>query len=46
MKEAIRRGFEAAERDFINTLALGKNGEIADRSGSCAIVTFIVGNNK
>jgi hypothetical protein len=43
VKEAIKKGFEATEREFINSYALGKNGEVIDRSGSCAVVTLIVG---
>lgn len=42
-REAILRGFENAERDFINNYALDKSGEVIDRSGSCAIMIFIIG---
>ncbi len=43
-REAILRGFENAERDYINNFALDKSGEIINRSGSCAIMIFIIGN--
>ena len=42
--EAIRRGFQKADNDFINKVALSLYGDIKDKSGSCAIVTLIVGN--
>lgn len=42
IKEAIRKGFENAERDFINNYAITRNGEVLDRSGSCAVITLIV----
>jgi hypothetical protein len=41
-KEAIIRGFENCEKEFIEKHALNKNGDIMDRSGSCAVVTFII----
>lgn len=43
-KEAIKRGFQAAESDFITNYALDPYGELADRSGSCAVVCLIVDN--
>ena len=43
MKDAIRNGFLRAENDFMNNLAMNKYGDIIDKSGSCAIVIFIVG---
>ncbi len=43
IKEAIRRGFELAEKDFISNFALSKNNEVLDRSGSCAVISLIVG---
>jgi hypothetical protein len=43
VNEAIRRGFETAEREFLNNKALNKLGEVLDRSGSCAGVAMIVG---
>ncbi|MFM7859298.1 MAG: PP2C family serine/threonine-protein phosphatase, partial [Flammeovirgaceae bacterium] len=43
-KEAIRKGFQAAENEFLTNYALDSFGEIADRSGSCAIVCLIVDN--
>ena len=39
---ALIRGFEEAERDFVNNFALNKNKEVVDKSGSCAIVALIV----
>ena len=42
-KEAILKGFENAEKDYINNYALDKSGEVLDRSGSCAIMIFIIG---
>lgn len=44
VKEAILRGFEAAENEFINNIAMNRAGDVLDRSGSCAIVTLIVDN--
>ncbi len=41
-KEALEKGFEKAEADFINNHALSKNKDILDRSGSCAIVVLII----
>ena len=43
-KEAIKKGFQSAEKDFIMNYALNPNGELADRSGSCAVVCLIVDN--
>lgn len=43
MKDAIKKGFEAAESEFLNNYAMGKNAEVLDRSGSCAVVSLIVG---
>lgn len=43
IEEAIRCGFQKADNDFINKFALSKFGDIKDKSGSCAIVTLIVG---
>lgn len=42
--EAIKKGFEACERDFINNIALNKSKEIVDRSGSCALISLIIGD--
>jgi hypothetical protein len=42
-KQAIIRGFENAENEYINYYAIGKNGSVFDRSGSCAVVAFIIG---
>jgi protein phosphatase 2C family protein 2/3 len=41
--DAITKGFENAEKDFINNYAMNKSGEVVNRSGSCAIVLFIIG---
>lgn len=43
VKEAIKKGFEAAERDYLTNYALNRNGDVVDRSGSCAVVTMVVG---
>ncbi len=41
-REALRRGFESAEKRF---LELAHNGAgVTERSGSCAVVTLIVGD--
>ena len=42
--EALTKGFEAAETDFINNHALTEDEEMADRSGSCAVIAILVGN--
>ena len=44
IREAIKIGFYKADNDFLNNHALDKFGDLLDRSGSCAIVTLIVGN--
>ncbi len=41
-EEALRRGFEKAEEDFIYVQAMTKNMEVLDKSGSCAVVALIV----
>lgn len=42
-KEALIRGFEAAEQEFLSKYALNKSGnDVIDRSGSCAIVALVV----
>ena len=43
VKEAIKNGFEAAETEFLTNYAQYKNGDVLDRSGSCAILSLIVG---
>ena len=40
--EAIRRGCEQAEKDFLNHHAMNNNQAIIDRSGSCAIFALII----
>ena len=41
-EEAIKRGFEAAEKEFIETIAIGGNGELLDKSGSCALIAIFM----
>jgi len=41
--EAILQGFENAEKDFIANYALDKNEDVIDRSGSCALMAFVIG---
>lgn len=41
-KEAIRKGFQVAENDFLKNYALDAYGQLADCSGSCAIVCLVV----
>lgn len=40
---AIKNSFEAADKDFITNVAVNKDGEVIDRSGSCAIIALFVG---
>ena len=40
--EAIKLGFQKAEKDFINNHALNGDNEIIDRSGSCAVIILII----
>jgi protein phosphatase 2C family protein 2/3 len=40
--EALRKGFEIAEKEFTNTIGLSKSGELIDNSGSCAVVCLLV----
>ena len=40
--EAIKLGFQKAEKDFINNYSLNDKKEIIDRSGSCAVIVLIV----
>jgi serine/threonine protein phosphatase PrpC len=42
--EAIRRGFQRAENEFLLTIAMNKAGELVEKSGSCAIVCMIIDN--
>jgi len=39
----MENAFEAADKDFLFTVAINRNGDVVDRSGSCAIVALIVG---
>ncbi len=41
-KEALMKGFEAAEKQFLEIAESQPSGEV-DRSGSCAIVVLIIG---
>jgi hypothetical protein len=41
-KEAIIRGFEKAERLFMEKIYNPVTNELKDKSGSCAIVVLIV----
>lgn len=41
-KEAIKKGFDLAERDFINNYSMTKNQDLLDKSGSCAVVAIII----
>jgi protein phosphatase 2C family protein 2/3 len=41
---AIKKGFENAETAFLTNCALDANENIINRSGSCALVVFIIGN--
>jgi hypothetical protein len=41
-EEALRRGFDIAEKEFINTIALSKFGDLMDNSGSCAVVCLLI----
>jgi hypothetical protein len=43
IKEAIKIGFKKCDNDFLNLHAMNKYGELMDKSGSCAIVTLLVG---
>jgi hypothetical protein len=40
---AIKNAFEAADKEFLSSVALNRNGDVVDRSGSCAIIALIVG---
>ena len=40
--EAIKLGFQKAEKNFINNYSLNNKKEIIDKSGSCAIIILIV----
>jgi protein phosphatase 2C family protein 2/3 len=42
---AVKKGFENAENAFTSTYALDSSGNVINRSGSCAIAVFIIGNN-
>lgn len=42
-KEALRRGFENAERRFVETIEARSQSTVVERSGSCALVVLIVG---
>ena len=40
---AIRRGFEAAEKEFMRICQSIANKKLLDKSGSCAVIVLIVG---
>lgn len=42
---ALKRGFEAAEKEFIEQCQSRTDKGLLDKSGSCALVVLIVGNN-
>jgi len=42
--EAIKLAFNKAEQHFIENIALDKNKELKDKSGSCAVILLIVDN--
>jgi serine/threonine protein phosphatase PrpC len=44
-KLAILRGFEKAEKNFLEDVVNSDTLEVKDKSGSCAIVVLIVGQN-
>lgn len=41
--EAIKKGFDICEKEFINKVALNEFGEVLDKSGSCALICIIIG---
>jgi len=43
-EHALRRGFEMAEKEFMEKCQSRTNKQILDRSGSCALVVLIVEN--
>ena len=43
-REALRKGFESAEKHFLDTIASQSKTTVIERSGSCAIVVLIVGD--
>ena len=43
IRNAIKFGFQSAERDFLDNYAI-KNGKIIDKSGSCALILLTVNN--
>ena len=40
--EAIKLGFQKAEKEFINKYSLNDKKEIIDKSGSCAVIILII----
>lgn len=42
-EHAIRRGFEAAEREFMDRCQSKADKKLIDKSGSCAVVALVVG---
>ena len=43
IKNAIKSGFQSAEKDFLDNYAI-QNGKIIDKSGSCALILLTVNN--
>jgi protein phosphatase 2C family protein 2/3 len=42
--EALMNGFEMAEKEFTNNIALNVQGELEENSGSCAVVCLFIDN--
>ena len=40
--EALKNGFISAENEFLKLCQSNSNGQLSDRSGSCALVVLIV----
>lgn len=44
-KEALRTGFQEAERTFLSSVAAKSSDSVCERSGSCALVVLVVDNS-
>ena len=44
-KEALRTGFQEAERTFVGTVATRSQDSVTERSGSCALVMLVVNDS-
>ena len=42
IEAAVKTGAEKTEKDFTNFIAVGSNGKITDKSGSCALLLLVV----